>query len=99
MSITGKSFCGSAKDAFFLITTNPANFGLILGLGEVFIFVGKLFICVSSTIISYYIMTNVESVKSKLYSSMLPLILIAIIGYAIGILFMTVYGTAADAIL
>lgn len=64
-----------------------------------FIFIGRLFVCATTTIICYAIITNATYYSDKIFSSIAPTILFVIISYVIGSLFMSVYGMAVDAIL
>lgn len=92
IAITGKNFCLAAKDAFFLILTNPVKFGLLATLGGVFIFIGKIFIAGVTGLIGYIILTNVEYYKTNLFSPLFPTFFCALIGYFIGSFFMSIYG-------
>ena len=74
IAISGKSFCFAAKDAFFLILRNPAKFGIVAGIGELFIFIGKIFIAALGTISAFAIIAYCEPWKSKLSSPVLPTI-------------------------
>jgi len=63
--LTGKSFCFAAKDGFFLVLKNPIRFGVLYGVGTVFIFFGKCFIAAASTLIGFVIITKADSFESK----------------------------------
>jgi len=67
-------FCFAAKDAFFLILRNPAKFGIVAGIGGLFIFIGKIFIAALGTIASFAIIAYCEPWKSELSSPILPTI-------------------------
>lgn len=95
--MTGKSFCSAAKDAFFLALRNPVRFSIVGGIGAIFTALGRMFISLSSAIIGYMIIT--KSSSFHLNSPVVPTILFAIVGFCIGSVFMSVYGTASDAIL
>lgn len=97
--MTGKNFCTSAKNAFFLIVRNPLKFGLVETIGEIFIFVGKLFISLLTTFCCYMVITRVSKFSKDLFSPILPTIFFFVISYTIGVLFMTVYGMASSCIL
>ncbi len=67
IAITGNSFCVAAKDAFFIILRNAFLFAIAAGLGEVFMFIGKLFICGFSTFVCYTILTTAEVYEDKVF--------------------------------
>lgn len=58
IAITGKSFCPAAKDAFWLIYTNPGRFSIIEGLGHIFLDIGKYFVAIATTASAYAVVTN-----------------------------------------
>ena len=70
--MTGKSFCAAAKDGLLLAIANPVRFGLVSGLGDMFIFIGKAFITVFSALIGYLIITRVSTYSTKIYSPIFP---------------------------
>jgi hypothetical protein len=72
---------------------------MVAGIGELFIFFGKMFIAMLAALIGNLIITNVSTYKLKLYSSILPTTFMLIVGGSIGILFMNVYGMSVDSIL
>eukprot|EP01017_Pseudomicrothorax_dubius_P041517 TRINITY_DN6650_c0_g3_i3.p1 TRINITY_DN6650_c0_g3~~TRINITY_DN6650_c0_g3_i3.p1 ORF type:complete len:295 (-),score=68.40 TRINITY_DN6650_c0_g3_i3:77-865(-) len=99
IAIKGSNFCQAAKDAFALIWQNPIRFSVLAGIGSIFLFIGKIFIAFATTVCGYLIITRAERYKNAISSPILPSILFFIIGYFIGVGFMSVYGMAADAIL
>eukprot|EP00828_Plagiopyla_frontata_P009593 TRINITY_DN1495_c0_g1_i2.p1 TRINITY_DN1495_c0_g1~~TRINITY_DN1495_c0_g1_i2.p1 ORF type:complete len:641 (+),score=63.83 TRINITY_DN1495_c0_g1_i2:43-1923(+) len=99
IALSGKGFCGAAKDAMCLIIQNAGRFAVVHGIGQIFIFLGKIFICAFATLGGYLIITRVEKYDEALYSTLIPTVLMLILTYTIGCLFMTVYGMAVDAIL
>jgi len=60
---------------------------------------GKVFIAILTAFIGYMIIVKAERYSSKIYSAFIPTLIIAVIAYCIGFLFMSVYGMAVDAIL
>jgi len=56
--LTGDSFCTAARHAMELVGSNPMRFGIVTLLGDIFIFVGKLFICALATLVGYVIITE-----------------------------------------
>jgi len=99
IALTGKSFCGAAKDAFFLILRNPLRFGLVSGIGGIFVFFGKVFVAAITALIGFLVITKWSRYSDSLYSPFIPTILMFVFAYCIGAIFMTVYGLAADTIL
>ena len=74
IAISGKNFCFAAKDAFFLIIRNPVKFGIVASIGELFIFLGKIFIAALGTIASFAIIAYCDPYKTDLSSPVLPTI-------------------------
>jgi len=97
--LTGKNFCESCKSAMQLITSNTMRFGIVTLLGDVFIFIGKLFICILATLIGYLIITKCSPYSTTIYSATLPTVAFFIMSYCVAELFMLVYGMAINAIL
>jgi hypothetical protein len=62
-------------------------------------FLGKVLISVSTAAGFYLFITYVNSVSQNYLEPFLQVILVAIIGYVVGVLFMTVYSIAMDTLL
>ena len=99
VAITGRHFCGSCKDGITLLLRHPLKFGLVGVLGEIFVFLGKVFISCITTVVGYIVVTRHSYYKDNLYSPMIPCLFFFFIGILVGSIFMAVYGLAADAIL
>lgn len=99
VAITGHNFCVSCKDGINLLLRHPLKFGLVGVLGEIFVFLGKIFIATFTTFLGYLVVTNNSIYVEKLYSPLIPCIFFFIIGLVVGSIFMAVYGLAADAIM
>ena len=56
--MTGNNFFTAAIDAVGLILRNPARFLIVGGLGELFVSIGKLAICLITAIMCYLIITK-----------------------------------------
>jgi len=98
IALTGKSFCGAAKDAFFLILRNPIRFGVTHSIGAIFILFGKFLISSAAAFVGYLIIQYskyYESVTSPLF----PVIIIFILAWGVASIFLSVYAMAADTIL
>lgn len=57
MAMTGRSFCKSAHDAFYLISRNKANVAITDGIGEIFTTIGVVFIGALSSFIGFIMIT------------------------------------------
>jgi solute carrier family 44 (choline transporter-like protein), member 2/4/5 len=99
VAITGKHFCSSCKQGLYLIMRHPLKFGLVGVLGEVFVFLGKIFVAVITTVAGYLVVTNHSYYQENLYSPVIPCIFFFFIGLIVGSIFMAVYGLSADAIM
>ncbi|KAL4476085.1 hypothetical protein ABPG74_009818 [Tetrahymena malaccensis] len=99
IGLSGNSFCTSAKDAFFLISRNAAQFSITQGIGRIFVFFGKFFITFFSAIMGYLIITNMTTYSEKIYSAGVPTFLFVVIAFCISSVFMSIYGMAADTLL
>jgi choline transporter-like protein 2/4/5 len=99
MALSGKNFCASAKDAFFLILRNPLRFGVVGGIGSIFVLFGKVFVASITSLIGFLVITKWDRFSDELYSPFIPTFIMFVFAYAIGAVFMTVYGLASDAIL
>jgi hypothetical protein len=64
----------AAKDAFFLILRNPAKFGVVGTIGNIFITFGKLFVCFIATLGTFIILQNVKQFRDEVDSPVLPVI-------------------------
>jgi len=58
VALQGKNFCMSAKEAVRLLWANAVRATLVAGMGGAFMFVGKIFITVLTTLICYEILEN-----------------------------------------
>lgn len=99
IAMTGESFCKAAEDGFFLALRNSTRFGIVHGIGAIFVFIGQLFITLLSTFIGYLILTKVGDFKENIYSTTVPLLFFVLVSLIIGHTFMSVYGVSADAII
>ena len=99
VAVTSKNFCTSCIKAGSLLLTNPMKFGFVTAMGEVFVFIGKLFVAAAAGAIGYLLLAQNEELSEKLYSSVVPTLLFIAIGWLIAMIFFSTYGIAADAIL
>ena len=96
--MTNKNFCASAWNAFLLIVKNALRFGAVASVGEIFLFLGRLFIICVTVAVCYLQMTEWPEVKAKVASLYFPCIIAAFIGFLIGAIFMSVFSFAGDTI-
>ena len=98
IAIRGKNFCYAAKDGFDLAWSNVVRFAVVGGVGSVIMFIGKIMIA-SGAAVCFHLMITYTSAKDSYLQPFYQVILIFIIGYAVGLLFMSVYSVAMDALL
>ena len=99
IALQGSSFCGAARDAFFLILRNASRFLAVGSIGGVFMFLGKWVVTLGSTYVGYMIITRQSYWADKIHSPIFPTVVYVLIAYTISGLFMSVYGMACDTIL
>lgn len=99
VGISGKNFCQSCIKAVGVLFSNPLKFGFVHALGEVFVFIGKIFVASTCGIIGYFMITFDKGLEEKLYSKFFPVLVFIVIGYVMASVFFSVYGVAADAVL
>lgn len=99
IAITSHCFCIACKDAFFLIFRNAFLFAIVAGIGEVFIWIGRVFITVVTIIGAFLVLEYYDEYKTNLHYWYAPLTVIAVIAGLIAFMFMSVWAMAADAIL
>jgi len=99
IALSGKSFCGAAKDAFSLIMRNPLRMGVVTSLGGIFVLFGKIFIASLTALAGFFTITKWSKFSDELYSPFIPTLFMFVFAYVVGACFMTVYGLAADTIL
>lgn len=76
------------------------KFGFLHALGQVFTFIGRLFITGISGAIGFMLLNYYKTeVKEELSSELFPVIVFMIIGFLISSLFFSIYGIAADTII
>ena len=99
VALTGESFCMAAINGFVLILKNSASFIFTGGLGALFNFIGKLFVCILNTFIAYLLLIELPELTEELNSPVGPLIIIFLITYCIASIFMSMYTTCATCLL
>lgn len=99
IALRGKNFCMAAKDGFEIAWCNPVRFAIVNGVGEIIMLLGKLMIAGATTFSFYALITFNSSIQPNVLKPIYLLILVFIIAYAVGMLFMSVYSIAMDTIL
>lgn len=95
MALSSESFCSSALNSFILILKNAAKFAFVEGIADVFMFLAKFFISISTTVASWGLM----SVMTDIESPFMPLFVIFLLSYMIASVFIAVFDVAANTIL
>jgi len=97
ISIYGYSFCAGARRGFSLIAGNLLRVTALNFVGGFVIFLGKLFVCILTALISFVVMKNYAADDIGEY--MIAVIAIAILAYAIAVAFFSVFDMACDTLL
>lgn len=74
VALKSQNFCLSCLEGFTLLMRNPLKFGLLAVLGEMFTFVGKMFVGILTACLGYLIITNTDKYTEVLYSPFVPTI-------------------------
>lgn len=75
IALRGKNFCMAAKDGFEIVWSNGLRYAIVTGVGEIIMFMGKLFIAAAATA-SFYALITFETSISKNISQPLFLLLV-----------------------
>eukprot|EP00753_Platysulcus_tardus_P008112 PLAT15635.1.p2 GENE.PLAT15635.1~~PLAT15635.1.p2 ORF type:complete len:669 (+),score=372.91 PLAT15635.1:235-2241(+) len=94
-----KSFCGAARDAFFLILRNILRIGAVKVISVLFLLLGKLFVMAIAAGVCFIMTTSVEPYASEVPSAFVPVFFTTIVGYIVGNSLMDVYAMTIDTIL
>jgi len=109
IAIHGKAFCPSAKDAFMLLMRNILRVAAINVIGDVMLFIGKLFVMFGTLLASWAYFNAIKDDPTLLPAAfrpsgpidtmpIFPLIMCGIVGFIIGNAFMSVFEVAIDTI-
>lgn len=72
---------------------------VVAGVGKLMMFIGRILIAVGTTLAFYCLITFVPSIKSGIIEPLYLLLIVFIIAFAVGALFMAIYSLAVDTIL
>lgn len=104
IALTGDSFCTSAGKAFWLIARNLGTIGALKLIATGFVVLGKLFIMSLSGALCYLILTQVStfsdsSLDTAVPNAFIPAVLVSLLTYFVGAMFMGVYSQTIETIL
>lgn len=99
VAITSNNFCTSCAEAFALLVANPLKFGAVGWIGSSFVFLGKVFVGSVSGVIGYFLISADKALNEVLYERVVPILFMAVIGYIVGSVFFSVFGSASNAML
>lgn len=88
MAITGKNFCASAAESFYLMIRSAAQFFISHGTTKLFINIGTCLIVTISCFSGYLFVTNIEPYRSLIQSPVFLTIIFAIVSLPIAWAFM-----------
>lgn len=86
-------------NAFIIILKHADKFILVNGIGNIFMFLGKMSIASCTAFIGFMMLDYWPEIKDKLDSPMAPTAVIFMIAYVVGAVFISVYSISADTIL
>ncbi len=95
MALSGENFCSSALNSFILILKNSAKFAFVEGIADVFMFLAKFFISISTTMLSWLLMGLMVEYESPF----LPLFVVFLLSYMIASIFIAIFDVSANTIL
>ncbi|RQM14959.1 hypothetical protein DD237_005699 [Peronospora effusa] len=91
-AVQGTDFYTSGKLAYTLISSNLLRVGALSHIGHASVFLGKLIVCTTTCLISWFLLENVPS-------PILPLVVIVLFSYSVAHAFMTIYETSINILL
>ena len=97
-AITSKNFCPAAWRAFILIVSSAGRFLVSSLLGSSVMFLGKAFTTFATAGLGYLMLIYVPWIKDEITSPIAPVIVMAVIGYLIGAVFLSVFTFSLDTI-
>lgn len=72
VALKSQYFCLSCLEGMTLILRNPIKFGMISIFGEIFVFVGKLFVASITSFVGYMVITQFSPYTETLNTPYLP---------------------------
>lgn len=95
MAIYGYSFCGGARRGFEILASNPLRIGTVKTVNAFNMFVGKVIICLTTSIVAYLYLKNYKDINFYFF----PVGFISIFSWIIASVIMTIYDMAVHTIL
>ena len=99
IAITGKNFCSSAQESFYLMMRSSAQFFISHGTTKLFINIGTSLIITICTVIGYFFITSIEPYRSELQSPVFMTVLFGLITLPVAWAFMEFFEKGANTIL
>jgi len=105
VALTKQGFCASASTAFGYMASNLARVGALAGVSTAFLFLGKLFVAGVTTSACYIVLTTVPAyaddanIDTVVSTPFWPCLVVFVVSYSIGSLFMGVYAVTIDSML
>ena len=99
ISIKGDGFWTSAWEGYALIVRNLGRFSVLSFIGNMFTIIGSIFIGVASSVIGYFIITEIKEFNDNLNSCILPVIVFFVIGFFLGNISMSIFGISGDTLI
>jgi len=99
VAISSTNFCQSCIDAFKLLVSNPMKFGVVSFVGSTFVMIGNIFVASLCGIFGWLLLTYPNSLSVTLYETIVPVFFFIVIGYFVGSIFFSVFGTTANTVL
>ena len=75
------------------------KFAMVSGIGNIFMFLGKMTISSLTTLIGFLLIQYVPELKNSVDHPAIPLLVVFMIAYTISAIFISVFSTSANAIL
>jgi hypothetical protein len=99
IALKGDSFCTAAWEGFGLVIRNLGRFSVMALLGGILSVFGTIFITVTTALVGYFVITEVDFFSSKLNSCVLPVCAFALIGFILGTVTMSIFSVSGDALI
>lgn len=103
IAVKGYSFCQAGRQVFRLIINNAATLATVNVLGEIIMFLGKLFITAGCGWVAYAILDNMPEFQSDgsnpINSSWLVILVTCIFAYFVASAFMVTFDLSVDTVL
>ena len=99
MAITGKNFCSSAQESFYLVLRSGSQYAVTYGATKIFVFIGKACIVSLSALSGYLIVMETEYLNEKIYYPLSVTIAFVIASFPVPMVFMEFFEMAANSLL